>query len=433
MQLLKKTLRPFACYSLLVLLISIPVYYFIIDFLWKNELDKHHAVVRNNIEQEINNLQLTESALQEFLATWNKIQPRTSLQTAKDGHLVSDSIYTTIRYDIHEKEIEQFRGSFSTILINNQPYHLRVETNMEEFYETLAVIIVATILFFVLLLSGLIYLNKRISLSIWQPFYIILDQLKSFELNGQHTIHFAPTAITEFEALQTDLYTLIEKNNRAFRSQKEFTENASHELQTPLALFRSQLDLLLQDTTFTSGQYQQIAALQTPVARMSRLNKNLLLLSKLENGQFPLNENVHINDTLTTIIQQLGDHLDDKRLSLKLQLEEKLAVNANSSLVEILFSNLLLNTIRHTPVEGCIHVLLTSQLVSFSNSGAVSLQSSHLFKRFSNVNKASAGSGLGLAIVKEICHHFNWAISYQFEEGMHYFIIRFQNSNYIPN
>ncbi|MBC7887518.1 MAG: HAMP domain-containing histidine kinase [Ferruginibacter sp.] len=425
MKLLNKTLKPFALYSMLVLALSVPVYFFVINFIWKRELDKHHQVIRKEIEKEINALHLEDSSLAQMLEVWNKVQPRTRLTPAPGTHKIKDSIYTTIRYDVHEEEIEQFRGAVTTIIINKKPYHLLVETNMEEFYETLIIIVLVSILFFILLLTGFIILNRRLSVKLWKPFYDTIHRLKLFDLRGQDKISFQPSDIDEFEALNYELSKLIGKNIDAFRQQKEFTENASHELQTPLALLKSKVDLLLQDTSLTKEQSEKIASLDSPLARVSRINKNLLLLAKLENRQFTENETVRVSETLNQNIALLEEHFRAKNILITTNIEADFSINANQGLFEILVTNLLLNAIRHNPLNGKINIRLCNKILIISNSGLSALNSETLFKRFISSSKDMPSSGLGLAIVKEICNTHNWKIDYTFENYLHNFVIRF--------
>jgi len=425
MKLLNKTIKPFAFYALLVLAFSIPVYFFMIDFLWKNELDKHHTVIRKQIEKEINDLGLADSSLVKMLDMWNKIQPRTRLTPAPTSNIIKDSIYTTIRYDVHEQEIEQFRGSITTILINGKPYHLMVETNMEEFYETLLIIVLVTILFFALLLGGIVLLNRRLSMIVWKPFYNTISQLKSFDLKGHDTIALQSSDIDEFETLNQALSQLIENNAAAFRQQKEFTENASHELQTPLAILKSKVDLLLQDNSLTKEQSEKIASLNIPLAKVSRINKNLLLLSKLENRQFAENELLQVSTILNENIELLEEHFTAKNIKLESNIDKHIAISANHSLFEILVTNLLLNAIRHNQVNGVISIRLHQRTLTFANSGTSELNEATLFKRFTNSNNEVPSSGLGLAIVKKICNTHNWTIDYDFKNHLHHFTINF--------
>src|SRR5690606_7826033 len=152
--------------------------------------------------------------------------------------LSKDSVYTFRRQNPYSNKeaIDRFRGLKTNIKINNQNYVLYVETNVEETEETVAYITVVTLLFFLILIVGFWALNRMLSKKLWKPFHDTLQKLKSFQLNNQEHVKFGKTDTIEFAELNATLDKLLQHNIAAYRSQKEFTENASHELQTPLAV-----------------------------------------------------------------------------------------------------------------------------------------------------------------------------------------------------
>lgn len=423
--LLNKTLKPFALYALLILGLSIPVYYLIVDYIWVNELDKHHAAVKSKIEKEVNDLQLSDSTFAQTMSIWNRINPGSTFRAVDVADIREDSTYTEIRFDDFQQDREQFRGLVTYIHINGKPYRLRVETNMEETDETVLAIAAITVVFFLLLLLGFVLLNRRLSLKIWRPFYGTLEQLRSFNLDGDKNITFVPTDIREFSELNGELERLIEKNVSVFGQQKEFTENASHELQTPLAIIKSKLDVLLQSQDLTEAQYETVEAINRSLTRAYRINRNLLLLARIENRQFPENENIQLTELLDDGLEILADHIDDKHIRIQKELHAYVSVTGNKTLVEILVNNLLLNAIRHNHPGGQMQVLLLPHLLAVSNSGHGPLDPDTLFKRFASASKETPGSGLGLAIVMQIVQRHGWKIDYRFEDSMHVFAVHF--------
>ncbi|SUJ27238.1 Probable sensor histidine kinase TcrY [Sphingobacterium spiritivorum] len=281
-KLLSKSIKPFIIYSLVVLLSSIPIYYFLVDGIWLSELDEHNEIVADRTENQLNKLNLSKQQLSESIMLWNSIQPGTNLQPFTDTRIPADSTYTIRRanpYTEHE-EIDRFRVLQRVIRINGQPYILTVETNVEETEETVIAIAIVTLLFFMILVVGFLILNKRLSIKLWTPFRSTLSKLKTFNLNTQTAIEFDQSDTVEFEELNAALTKLLEHNITVFKSQKEFTENASHELQTPLAIMKNKLDLLLQQQQLTEEQYHIIEDINKALSRSARINKNLLLLAK---------------------------------------------------------------------------------------------------------------------------------------------------------
>lgn len=424
-RLLNKTLRPFTVYALLVLVLSIPVYYFIVDAIWVNELDKHHRAVKAKVEQEMNALQLADTTLAQTLAVWSAINPGSSFQAAEPSYLRPDSTYTLIRYDAFQQEREQFRGLVTYIRVNGKTYRLLVETNMEETDETILAIAGVTGAFFLLLLLGFVVLNRKLSQRIWQPFYWTLGRLRTFNLEGDKSLSFDSTDVFEFEELNRELTRLIEKNISAYSRQKEFTENASHELQTPLAIIKTKLDLLLQNPDLTGEQYETVEAINRTLARAYRINKNLLLLARIENRQIFDSETIDLSALVTECMDVLTEHAEHKNLAIDTHIGTGITLPGNRVLVEVLVNNLLLNAIRHTAENGRLHVGLTRDGFTVANSGEQALDTDALFKRFVSASKETPGSGLGLAIVEQIARRYGWQVEYRFEQGQHIFAVRF--------
>lgn len=425
--LLTKTTKPFLIYVLIVLIISIPVYYFVVDTIWKSELDEHNQIIVEKTAYEFNKLQLSEDALNKSLELWNHIQPETNIEKISSAQIKRDTIYT---YEKHlpftsEQKKERYRCLEKVIYIHNKPYLFTIQTNIEESHETIAVIAMITIFFFVMIVVGLLYLNRRLSSSIWKPFRDTLDKLKTFNLNSQNTIEFPASDTSEFEELNQSLCKLIESNVSTYKTQKEFTENASHELQTPLAIIKNKLDLLLQDQDLTEKQYKIAEDINKALTRSSRINKNLLLLAKIDNNQFDSSETILFDQLLHQSIDILREHFEQKNISVTEDISVAAQVSGNNILAEILINNLIINAIRHTTVEGCISIQLTDSVFEISNSGTEKLNMDLMFKRFSKLSTDNSGSGLGLSIIQEICRFHHWIINYRFENHRHVFSVKF--------
>lgn len=426
-KLLNKSLKSFTIYALIVLAASVPAYLYLVDSIWLRELDEHNEIVADRMENELNKLQLSETELNQSIVLWNKIQPGTNLQKTNLDIDRKDSTYTVLRknpYVTHE-DIDRFRGLLRVIEINGENYLLTVETNVEETEETVVAIAVLTFLFFLIMVVGFLILNRRLSVKLWQPFKNTLAKLKAFNLNSQSNISFEKSTILEFEELNVALNKLIEHTVSVYKSQKEFTENASHELQTPLAIIKNKLDILLQKEALTDRQYQIIEDINKALTRVSRINKNLLLLAKIENHQFDDSETINLSELTTECIEQLQEHFSNKDLNLKSSIDEDCVVTGNSILIEILINNLLLNSIRHNLLKGTVGVKLSKSGFIISNSGRAALEQEELFKRFKKASDESSGSGLGLAIVEQICKRHQWKINYEFRQDTHTFKISF--------
>lgn len=413
-------------FASIVFALSVPCYLVLVDWIWLKELDENNELIAERIENEFNNQNISNEKLAESITFWNEIQPGSNI-TYVEKPLLKDSTYTFRRqnpYTQHE-DIDRFRGLMTNITINGRQYVLTVETNVEETEETVAYIAMTTLLFFMVLVIGFWVLNRQLSQKLWQPFQDTLQKLKSFQLNKQATLQFSETDIVEFHELNTALDKLLKNSIATYRHQKEFTENASHELQTPLAIIKNKLDLLLQKEAVTVRQYQIIEEINKALTRIVRINRNLLSLAKIENKQFDDSENVSISLSLFQCIKQLQEHAENKNIPINTQIKEEVIVEGNATLVEMLITNLLLNAIRHTMQHGEISVTLNETQLIISNSGLHQLNSITIFQRFSKTSPVNSGSGLGLAIVEQICKRHNWSIEYLFKDGSHVFVVGF--------
>ena len=396
-----------------------------VDAIWKHELDEHNDIVARKTASQINSLKLSEEKLIETIQLWNDVQPSTNIRKLEKNDNLKDSIFIVEKpHDfLHFEEVDRFRCLSKVIYLNKKPYRFNIETNIEETQETIFFISITTVFLFVLIVGGLLFLNRRLSKSVWKPFRETLDQLKTFSLNNQTKIEFSKTDVSEFDELNQSLTKLIEHNVSVYKTQKEFTENASHELQTPLAILKNKLDILLQNQDLTEKQYQIAEEMNRALSRSSRINKNLLLLAKIDNKQFD-SETFHLNEVLNQSLEILQEHFEQKNISVNTEISDNVKVNGNIGLTEVLINNLIINAIRHTSINGSISIKLNNSVFEVSNSGTEKLNSDLLFKRFSRFSKDNNGSGLGLAIVKEICKSQNWTIDYRFENNNHIFSVK---------
>ncbi len=424
-KLLDSTFKAFSFYSLAILILSIPSYFLVVDWIWVTEIDDHHEIIMERIENRFDQVHVSEKDLETILNTWNILQPSSSITSLSHLEAKPDSIYEITKYNEYEQEWDRFRGLQSVIEINKKPYLLNVETNVEESYETIFAIGLITLLMYGLLVFGFIRLNKSISIKVWKPFYLTLSKLRSFDINEGKKVVFEESEIEEFNELNQTIGALINQSISAYNQQKSFVANASHELQTPIALLKSKLDILLQQENLSQKHADLIQGIQLPLSRLTRVNKNLLLLAKIENSQFGDLEKVDFLVLIDKSVDLLHDYIEERNIKFEKEIKDFETVFCSKFLAETLINNLLSNAIRHTPIDEFIHVKLSNRVLTVSNSGKCKLEEKALFERFSISTTATTNSGLGLAIVKEICKQNGWTVSYKFEDSTHIFSIQF--------
>lgn len=292
-------------------------------------------------------------------------------------------------------------------------------------YIIISAVTILTLFFSALLLGGFIWLNRRISSRLWKPFYKSLAQIKSFDLDKNRQILFEETDITEFAELNNSLDKLITANIATYNQQKEFADNASHELQTPLAIVQSKLEMLQQSNSLTDEQYKIIEETLQALNRVNRINKNLLLLTRIENSQFMGKEIIDLSNLLHNTVALFTNFSESKQISLKASIIPGIKVEGNKTLVEIVINNLLTNAIRHSAANSHVFVTLSANRLVVFNAGNIALQQDQLFKRFATASSETPGTGLGLAVVKQISNRYGWTVNYNFANNQHIFTLHF--------
>lgn len=217
---------------------------------------------------------------------------------------------------------------------------------------------------------------------------------------------------------------LINKNTSIYHNQLEFIENAAHELQTPLAIFQAKIDMLIQRADITEEQSEILISLNNALARLNRLNKNLLLLSKIDNKIYSEKHVINVNECIEKHLDFFIEQGKSKEIGFSTEFTEVVFVKSNPVLFEVLMSNLLLNAIRHNVQNGQVIVKLENNSIIITNTGVqTELAVDKLFNRFSKLNQSKQGNGLGLAIIKKISDLNQWNIIYSFEDNQHTFSV----------
>ena len=304
-------------------------------------------------------------------------------------------------------------------------YYTAFVSKSEEEAEDLLVVIMSITAGMILLMLGLLLLANRLLLRrIWQPFYRTLEGMRAFNLSSRQLLPAEPTEIEEFHVLDEAARQMTDRISRDYEMLKNFTENASHEMQTPLAIINSKLDLLIQDPGMREEQHRPVQAMYDAISRLRQLNQSLLLLTKIENNQFPETESIDLAPLIEAKLAQLEDPLKDRKLQVHQELN-KTRVAINNYLADILLNNLLGNAIRHNKISGQVDIRLSGRSLRISNSGpAPSFDPATIFDRFVK-GSHSGGSGLGLAIVRQICDNYKFLVGYSYVAEMHTVEIEF--------
>ncbi len=419
-KLLQKTQRIYLIYFVVVILITAPLFYFIIHRMYISNADESLRLREYEFRQ--NNIATLRKA---DIPTWNKYNP--DVKILADKGLTKDSLFYTYYYETQDNENELYRELNTPVMIEGMPYTLSARINLIESEDLILGIAIVFVIIIVLLLAGLFFINRRLSGRLWKPFYQTLHQIEGFEIDKSNRPEFTGSDIEEFNRLNASINSLIEKNIAIYDHQHEFIENAAHELQTPLAVFKAKIDTLIQRPDVTREQADILSSLEESLARLNRLNRNLLLLSRIERDQYNETETFPIKKLIEKQLEFFMEQAAQKNIRITTDLPHDFRVHAHAGLTEILVSNLLLNAIRHNIKNGEMTISLREQELIISNTGPNRpIPPEKLFDRFYKSDPSEQGTGLGLAIVKKIADLNHWTVSYTFSNSLHSFSVQFQ-------
>lgn len=413
-------LRVFSLFTILILLCCTPLLFSLMRKLYAKDLDEL-ITSRSN--------EFVSKYLPEFSPTdikvWNKYNEDVQIMPY-DSMLILNKPIQAPFFNKAEGHQVDYRILYTKIKIRNHPYILESRIPMIENHDLIMILVTQYGSLFLILIVSLAVLQKLISRKLWKPFYSTLEKIEHFSLEKGAVPEFDNSGVCEFVMLNKILTDLIKENVSIYKKQKEFIENASHELQTPLAVFQSQLDILLQQSDLSKSITDKIQSLYSLSARMARLNKNLLLLTRIDNQEFDKTEEIDFVQTLYGQLQYLRELAESEGLKFKVNIEKPLKIKGNRILTESLITNLIVNAIRYNIENGIIKIQINDRIFEVSNSGdSTPLDSNRIFRRFNNISKEKRSNGLGLSIVYQICQFHQWNIKYIYNNDLHNFIVTF--------
>ena len=328
-----------------------------------------------------------------------------------------DRYIDTMMYKENENSEEPVRLLTTVFLYKERYYKLQVATSMVEEDDLARQLFYSIFWLYIGLVTTIILFNNFLLKRIWRPFYKLLKQLKAFNLNKPVPLHTSPTKVDEFILLNETIQKLLHRNVEIYTSQKQFIENASHELQTPLAISINKLEMLAEKSELPDEQLQLLASALDNLERLTRLNKSLLLLSKIENKQFAEEEAVNLNELTATIISDFSDQSTFSNVEIQFAVNEPCVQFMNNDLAAILITNLIKNAVVHNKPGGIVKVIILKNSFSVENDGSdQTLDAEKIFDRFYTKQLTNTSTGLGLSIVKAIAAIYHFSCTYHFNK-----------------
>lgn len=397
-------------------LISSIVYYFLMRDLLFQELDKSMVKIEKRIEdyvQENHSFPDVES-LDDLHVTY--------VETAQGGSPVFRLITPTRgKNSDHIRELDFYLDK------GGRWYKVTVSRKLEGIKATAQMVVKMAVITLLLVIVAFLIVNRLVFRRLWRPFYESIAAIGRFQL-GKHTLTDLPsTRIEEFNFMNDQFKGMAAKINREYIVLKEFTENASHEMQTPLAVIRSKLDLAIQDQHLSQEQSDTLRSAYASLKKLASLNRALLLIAKISNNQYSENAVLDIKEKLQDKILQFQE-LWEGKLTISSDLGEA-EISANPDLVDIMLNNLFSNAGRHNVSAGKVMVRLDGMSLEIKNTGRPApLDETRMFQRFYKGSVQEESNGLGLSIVKEICDLSGITLSYAYSAGLHGFTLQWNGA-----
>lgn len=337
---------------------------------------------------------------------------------------VIEYIQTNVGEDGKLKESVTNRELSFQVSVRDKIYEVNISSSIAEGKEVGEYIIGVVIIFLVVIVIILFLINRSISASIFSPFYDTLSKIKTWNIKKNETLIFRETDINEFHLLNDTIKDLTQQIKSDYLHMKEFTENVSHEAQTPLSIISTKIELLMQETNYTQKQNELLQQTYQATQRLYKLNQALILLSRIENKQFIETNHINLNEAIDEKLEVLEDFIDAKQIVIKKEYNKNINLEVNEYLLTILLNNLLINAIKYNPeTSGVITITIEDNSFTIENLSTVSkINREYLFERF-NKTATSGSLGLGLSLIKKIVDFYNWQITYSHKDEVHKFKI----------
>lgn len=420
MRLLTKTTIYYLVSTLGIFIVGGIIFYFILAGIIGHEIDEKLAFQKDRVIERLLTLPTMPGD------TTLSLTPQVLVNRLNHLPTTGMTIRDTLVFDSLENEFMPHRQLFYATQLHGQPYQIRVSEPMVESESLIQGIVYSEILLFLTLFIVLLLLNYNISNRLWAPFYKTVEKLKRYDVTRHQNLKVEESHVTEFDELNRILTDMTGKIERDYRNLKQFTENASHEIQTPLAIIKSKMELLLQSENLNEEQLQQVQAAYQAANRLSKMNRALILLAKIENQEFHGVEIVDLQSLLEKHLSFYQELIQLRGLRLETHLNASPKLNIDLAVADLLIRNLLSNAIKHNQDHGIIVITLSDHELSVANTGnPYKEESSRLFERFYTQGAGKESLGLGLAIVQKICEVSDLRIDYRYENDFHVFTLAF--------
>lgn len=411
MKLLERILKYQIITSLCVLTLGAVLFYFSVNYLINQEVNKELMRSKAKVSWQLRHIdELPVYILQ--LGDSLQLDP---VRYPGQMALVERKLFNDI-----ENEYQPYRQLVFYERVEGAWYRVTISKLLAQRQQLLEAVVMTVTFIVALLLISLLLLNSWLSRRLWQPFYKTLRALDSYQVEKHEVLTFSQQHTVEFEQLNQSVTQFTDRLAATYQNLKEFTENASHEIQTPLAVILSKIESLFQDESLRESQVLALSEISEAANRLAKLNQALLLLTKIENRQFLAGtEPINLVPIISRKLRDLEDLIEQREITVKTAIEPTGPV-MHPALAEVLVNNLLTNAIRYNMNGGTIDITLHAARLVVRNTGApIHIDPELMFERFRKEGTHSASLGLGLALVKTICQVNGQTLTYETDGPWH--------------
>lgn len=424
MKLLNKVIFYYVIVSMILFTTGGIVFYNIARVIVIRQITETLTTERNIIEKQI----LASDSLPDFS---NMFGHRIDIEFYNQPLRTSQKISDTLLMDESGATSLPFRYIYVTgTYSDNRGYYRGYSISLyKSISETQKLIFNLFLLIWIALISLLAILsaiNLWVSKKLWRPFFSVLSKLSDYNINKQLQLNLSPSGIKEFDQLNNALNAMSERIRTDFINLKEFTEDISHEIHTPLSIMKSKLELLFQSKNLTEEQFRNIHSIYEAVNRLSRMNNSLLLITRIQNQQFPEVKEINLSTLIEKFLENFRELFQQKNITISTELNPKTILLINPDLAEIMISNLLGNALKHNIQNGSVSIILSDHKLIITNTGnTINTEPSRLFNRFKKAHTSTDSPGLGLSIVRKIVLPYAIKIEYSVQENLHTIQLQF--------
>jgi signal transduction histidine kinase len=414
MKLFTKYTRINLLVMVIVFLLSAASTYLLTNYVLTREMDADLSGIRDRLIDYYSQFHQLPAGhvLDEEQVTY---EPTATQMKASEFKLVT-------RYSQREKKMHNFRQVVFTLAAGDHLYKVTIAKPLEGIHHIFRAFLVVSLVTIGITILAFLLTNRILLRRLWQPFYDALHTMQHFRLGHTDDLRFPATTTEEFTFMNESLGMAARKAEEDYLLLKEFTENASHELQTPLSIIRSKLEMLIQEKDLSERQSEIVRSAFAAIKKLSRLNQSLLLLTKIGNQQFNSLEDIPLDERIENKLGQFRELWQTSGIEVSSHLSPA-TIRASPELIDILLNNLFSNASNHNIPKGNIDISLEGRRLCISNTGlAVPLDPRRMFTRFYKGEQHTGHNGLGLSIIKKICEVTSLRSAYQFSGNKHSFV-----------